>query len=257
MARVHVLDGEALRLEPDRVVPHAHAAVAEAGELDLADARDRLELRADHVADVVGHEGRRAAAPDREPHDRLVLGVRLADDRGVDAAGQAPLELGELALDVLQRHVDVALELELDGDVGGALARGGRDLLDPLHGGDRVLDQVDDVRLHDLGGGALPRDRDVHDREVHVGVLADPEPLEDGAEPGEGQDPEPDEGEHQDPGEDVVPDRDVRQGHPGGDLEGVLRGLRRSLLFAHGRSLLRRRPAGRGPAVRRLRPVRA
>jgi len=219
---VHVRHGQALRLQPDRVVPHPHVAVAEALELDLAHPGDRLELGADHVADVVGHEGRRAAADDGDPHDRLVLGVRLGDDRRVDAHGQATLQLGELALHVLEGHVDVALELELDGDVAAALARGGRDLLDPFDGGHRILHQVDDVRLHDLGRRALPGDGDVHDREVHVGVLADPQPLENGPEPGEAEDPEPDEGEHQDPGEDVVPDRDVGECHPGRDLLGVL-----------------------------------
>ena len=108
--RVDVLDRQALGLEPHGVVPHAHAAVAEALQLDLADALDRLQLRADHVPDVVGDEGGRAAARDREPHRRLVLGVRLADDRGVDAARQPVLRLRDLALDVLHRHVDVALE---------------------------------------------------------------------------------------------------------------------------------------------------
>ena len=148
--------------------------------------------------------------------------------------GRRRCSLGELALHVLQRDVDVALELELDGDVAAALARGGRDLLDALDRGDRVLDEVDDVRLHDLGRGALVGDRDVHDREVDVGVLADAEALEDGAEAGEAQDAEADEGEHQDPGEDVVADRDVRQRHPGGDLLGVLLGLRRpARLVAH------------------------
>ena len=88
-------------------------------------------------------------------------------------ARQAPLRLRDLGLDVLQRGVDVALEVELDRDVRRALARGGRDLLDALDRGDRVLEHVDDVRLHDLGGGALPGDGDVDDREVDVGVLAD------------------------------------------------------------------------------------
>jgi hypothetical protein len=126
-----------------------------------------------HVADVVGHERRRPAAPDREPHDRVVLGVRLADDRRVDPDRQPALQLRELALHVLQRDVDVALELELDGDVALALARRRRDLLDALDRGDRLLNEVDDVGLHDLRRGALPGDRDVDDREVDVRVLAD------------------------------------------------------------------------------------
>ena len=83
------------------------------------------------------------------------------------------------------------------------------------------------------------------------GFWLTPRPLKTVAEAGEAQDAEADEGEHQDPREDVVADRDVRQGHPGRDLPGVLRGLGRpSRLVAHGRSLLRRRRPSRLAARR-------
>ncbi len=75
--------------------------------------------------------GRSAArARDRQPQDRLVLGVGLGDDGRVDLAGQAPGGLGHARLHVLQRRVDVAAELELDGDGGLALASRGGDLAD-------------------------------------------------------------------------------------------------------------------------------
>ena len=82
-----------------------------------------------------------------------------------------------------------------------------------------------------------------------------PRPLKTVPNAGEGQDAEPDEGEHQDPREHVVADRDVRQGHPGGDLLGVLLGLRRpTRLFAHGRSPTSPPAAGAaGVAARRPR----
>ena len=50
----------------------------------------------------------------------------------------------------------------------------------PSTRGDRVLDEVHHVGLDDVGSGALVGDGDVDDREVHVGVLADAHPLEDG-----------------------------------------------------------------------------
>ena len=125
-------------------------------------------------------------------------------------------------------------KLELDRDPRGALPRGRGDLLHALDRGDHLLQDVDHVGLDDLGRSALPGDRDVHHREVHVRVLADAEPVEHGAEAREGQQPETDEREHQDPGEHVVADRDVRERHPGRDLVrvlGLLDGTRR--LGAH------------------------
>ena len=215
---VDVVDGQALRLHAHRVVPDPDRAVAVAVELHVAHARHGLELGLDHVADVVGDEGGRTVARQGQPDDGLVFGVVLGDDGRIDAAGQAPAGLGDLGLDVLERGVDVAVEVELDGDAGRALARGRGDLLHPLDRGHRVLDGVHDVRLHDLGRRPLVGHGDVDHREVDVGVLADAEALEDAAGAGEAEGPEADEGEHQDPGEDVVADRDVREGHPGGDL---------------------------------------
>ena len=46
MALVHVLDGQALGLEPRGVEPDADVALAVAADEDLAHALDRLELRA-------------------------------------------------------------------------------------------------------------------------------------------------------------------------------------------------------------------
>ncbi len=63
---VHVEDGQAVRLEPRRVVPDAHVAVAEAENVDLAHPVDHLQLRTDHVADVVGEEDRRPVTRQRQ-----------------------------------------------------------------------------------------------------------------------------------------------------------------------------------------------
>ena len=126
------------------------------------------------------------------------------------------------------------------GDVGRSLARGGSDLLDPFHPRHHVLDRVDDVRLHDLGRRALVGHGDAHDREVHVGVLADAQAREDVPEAREADHPEADEREHQHPGEHVVADGDVGQGHSGGDLLRILRfplPIVPARLFAHGRPI--------------------
>src|SRR5207245_10973028 len=126
--------------------------------------------------------------------------------------------LGHPRLHVLQRDVDVAREVELDVDAGRALPRGGGDLRYALDRSDGVLDEVDDVRLHDLGRGALVGELDVDDREVDVGVLADAQAPHHAAEPREADQPEADEAGHEHPGEDMVSDGDVCQRAPFGDL---------------------------------------
>jgi len=69
---------------------------------------------------------------------------------GSDVLGQHELRLRDLALDLLEGHVDVDLELELQRDHRGALARDRRDLLDAFDEVTGVLDDVDDLGFHDF-----------------------------------------------------------------------------------------------------------
>src|SRR5262249_7363185 len=93
---------------------------------------------------------------------------------------------------------------------------------DAFDRGHRVLDEVDHVRLHDLGRGALVRHGHVDDREVDVGVLAHPQPAHHAAEAREADQAEADQAGHQHPGEHMVADGDVRGRASGGYLPGVL-----------------------------------
>src|SRR6185503_16452651 len=233
--RGHVLHGQALRLQARGVEPDADGPLAVAAELDLAHAFDGLELGLEDVADVVGHERGRPIARQRDPEDGLVLGVLLGDDRGIHLAREAARRLRHLRLHVLEGDVDVPGEVELDVDAGRALARRGGDLLDAFDRGDRVLDEVDDVRLHDLGRRALVGERDVDDREVDVGVLAHAQATHDPAESGEADEAEAHEAGHEHPREHVVADGDVGEGGPRRDLVGVffLGDVARRLRFAH------------------------
>ena len=112
-----VADGQALLVEPGGVEPDADVALESAHKGDLADARDRLELLLETVADVVAEDALGIRPAEADHHDRLVLGIGLGDGRGIHVPGQAPDRLGDLGLNVLEGQVDVAGELDLDGDV--------------------------------------------------------------------------------------------------------------------------------------------
>ena len=86
---------------------------------------------------------------------RLVLGVGLADDRRVDLARQPARGLGDAGLHVLERRVDVARELELDGDVGWPWREVEEICLTPST--DVIASSMRSTTsgLHDLGRGAL------------------------------------------------------------------------------------------------------
>jgi len=172
---VHVRDGEALGLEAHRVVPHPHVAVAEALELDLADAGDRLDLGADHVADVVGHEGRGAAAPDRDPHDRLVLGVRLLTIGGSIPRGRRRCSCESLAW-TSWRAMSMSRSSS-NSTVTLALPWREEEEISLTPSTEVTASSTrSTTSVSMISGRPLPGDRGVHDREVHVGVLADPSP---------------------------------------------------------------------------------
>src|SRR5690606_19292267 len=103
--------GEAARVEPD-----ADVALEVALEGDLPDPGHRLELLLDLIARDVGQElpGERAVHADGQ--DGRVVGVRLGDGDGGDVVGEPTLGLGHAGLDVLEGEVDVAGDVEADGD---------------------------------------------------------------------------------------------------------------------------------------------
>ncbi len=211
-----VRDHRAGRDELVRVDPDAHVAIEVTHHRDLADAGHGLEAIFDLVARDVGEELTRESARDAHGDDRLIVGVRLRDDGRHRAVRHLPLGLSDLRLDVLEREVDVARDVERRGDARAALLRGRRDLLDARDLRDRVLDRVDEPGLDVLGRGAGPGHAHRDRRVVDVGELAD-------ADPHHGEDAEEDRPGHDHPGEDGPTEADV------GDVNESLRaGDRRS-----------------------------
>ena len=204
-----VLDGDLALGHLVGVEPDPEVGVDVAAQVDVAHAGHHGQVVLEVLADVAGELGQGDLGArfglEHQPDDGLVLGVDLLDDGRVDLRGQVALGLGDAALHVLHRGVDAAVEVELHGDPGLAHAGGGVDVLHALHAHDRVLDDVGDLGLHDLGGGVLPGHGDGDHGEVHVRQLADAHAVE--ADPAEDH-----ESDHEHPREDRVLDGDVGEG---------------------------------------------
>ena len=159
------------------IEPDAHAVLAQAEEVDVADAVDARERVADLDERVVADVELVVALVGREQvHDHQEVGRRL-DRRDADAPhvlGQARLGDRDAVLHQHLRLVEVGAELEGDGQrhlaVGRALRRHVEHVLDAV---DLLLDRRRDRVGDDLGRRAGIR-RAHDDRRRHdVGILRD------------------------------------------------------------------------------------
>ena len=121
-----VFQGEAHGREAGRVDLHAHGALALAADEHLADAFDGGDLlRQDVVGPVIGFDDRQFLGLHGEDEDRAVRRVDLPERRRRrQVARQLAGGRCHLGLHVEGGGVDVAVEVELDGDGGGAEHRG-------------------------------------------------------------------------------------------------------------------------------------
>ena len=184
------------------VDPDPHRAVEVAQHLDLTDPVDQLKRVPQLVARDVGEQLARERSGHADGEDRRVVGVTLRHRRGLHAKRQQALDLRDPRLDVLQRELDVAIDIERRDDAREVAPRLRRDLDDATHLREHVLDRVDEAGLDVLGRCAGPRNADGHGRVVDVGKLADPDPRH-------RDDADQDGAEHQHPREHRTPETEV------------------------------------------------
>ena len=150
-----VIDREVARRHRAPVEPDADRIAPLAEDLDLRDALERRQPVEHEALDVVGDLGRaQPIAGDRDAHHRIGVAVALGDLRLVDVVGQFGADPRHRVPHVVGRLVDVPPGLELDHGAAAAALACGDDALDPGDAGDRALDHLGDVGIHDLGRGA-------------------------------------------------------------------------------------------------------
>src|SRR5690606_35419203 len=103
--------------------------------------------------------------------------VGLHDLRRIGFGRQAARHARDAVANVVRGRVDVAAYVELDTDLRALILAVGFDLEDAFDAGDRVLDDLRDLRFDDRRGGAAVVRGDRDDGALDVGVLANGEPL--------------------------------------------------------------------------------
>ena len=111
---------------------------------------------------------------ERERHDGRVGGVDLAvDGRIGQVGGQEGVGGVDGGLHFLLGHVDVFVEVELEGDDGAAAGADGGHLLQAGHLAELAFQRRGDGRGHDIGSGAGIEGEDLDDGVVHFGQGGD------------------------------------------------------------------------------------
>ena len=201
--RFHVEHRQLQRLEFRVVHPHAQVARLVAGQRDLADAGQDLELVHDAQLDELGQRvnvARRRRGGQQQ--DRLVLRVGLHQRRLVHA--QRQLHAADLRLHLGQRGVDVPVDVELERDRRLPLLDLRGDIAHALRGKHLLLQAVDHLALHDLRRRARPGAVDRQHGKIDVRLLGN-------AQARKADCAENDQRGHQHPSEDRPPNRQVRQ----------------------------------------------
>jgi hypothetical protein len=237
-----VCHGEAARLETKEIGGDLDAPRSRADEGDATDAVDRLERATNQLvgdgcelAGAALGRGRVARSREREERDRRVVGAKGLDARRAGSWRHGRLRSGHLFAHVVDGLAGVAVERELSDDDADTVEALRVEALERGHAAHGVLDSHRDG-LFDLRG-AEPRCFGGHhdERDLHVG-----EPI--GAQPGEADDAEDDEGQHEHGGE-----HGATNGQAGEPLhERAPRGERG-----------KRRPLATSPATRRSLAARA
>src|SRR5690606_24861714 len=160
--------GQLLPVEPD-----AHGRVAAAAHLNAGDAAGGAEPVHQIALGVVRQFKQAVAvAGEVQVHDGLSVGVHLVDFWRVRVFGQVVEHAVDAVAHVVGGVVDIAGDVEFNGDVGAAVAAAGGDGLDPLHARNLALDHLGDAALDHGGGRAPVVGVHRHDGNVDVGIFA-------------------------------------------------------------------------------------
>ena len=164
---------QALRIEPD-----AHGITAFTENTDVGCTRQSLDLGLDIAADKVGDvERAHRVARKRQPDDRGGVGFDLGDHRFVDILRQTLADPRDTVSHIGSRRIGFAIEAESHRDLTLLGSRDRGQDIDTLDTGNRVLHDLGDLGLDDLGRGTQILGIDRDHRQVDLGIFAHRQPV--------------------------------------------------------------------------------
>ena len=156
-----------------RIEPEPHGEALFAGDPNAGNAFDGLEAVLDlRLGQARQFERRVARAVQPEPDDGESVGVLLGDDRLFDVVGQQAAHARDAVTHVLRAQVDVAREVELDGDAADLLTALAGERLDAFDVIDLLLQPLGDFRFDDGRVRAGINGRHADNRRIDVRQLA-------------------------------------------------------------------------------------
>src|SRR5262249_3556512 len=142
----HDVEGiQVVTLQQFLVEPHAHGARPQSAVHDAATTLNRLDALLQVIVNEAVDLLNGSMAVNTQPDDGELVEIHLADDGRVDVVGQAVGRGADGVLHVLHGDVDVAAQAEEDCGDGDAFEALRLDVVNPLHAGDGILDNVGDV----------------------------------------------------------------------------------------------------------------
>ena len=168
-----VLRRQAVGGQTRGVQPDAHGIAPLAEDAHVRDAGQVLQPVLDEAVGEIGDlEGRVAIGREGEVEDRLGVGLDLRDHRLVDLVGQQGAHPADPVAHVVGGGIGVAVEPEADRDLALLLPADRAHVVDALDAGQRLLQNLGDLALDDVGRRALEGGIDRDHGLVDLGVLA-------------------------------------------------------------------------------------
>ena len=162
----HLIDRESVCVEAVGIEQQLDFAFPLALEGDRADALQRLEVLLDLLVDDFRDLFLVARPIDGEHQNGLRIGVHFLDHRRLGVARELVDDGGDFVADVLSGRLDVALEREIDGDLGTAHVGIRPQLVNAADRVDGFFNPFGDLRLDLLGACAGQLDEHVDDGDV-------------------------------------------------------------------------------------------
>src|SRR5512138_254134 len=127
----------------------------------------------DAVSDVSEFQVGVSSAGECKPHDRLGVDIDLLNYRIIGFARERATNTRHAVTNVVGGLVDIAAELELDGNNGTLLLTGRSESLDAFDGGELFFENVGYFGLDDVGASASVERSDGDNWRVDVRIFTD------------------------------------------------------------------------------------